>query len=250
MKREPEYILTSKSSTLSAKLLRDALDKKIIITSEIRNRKPLIRYGNSASPFEVDTNLNSPDFIRLVSNKKLLSDFLLGNGFYVPKFTKDIPEKFPVVVRKKLSSFKGKGIVICESIDEWNQYKNFYWTEWVDISTEFRVHVLGKTPIKAFKKLFAGDNEEKFPVRTSKNYHFSLVSEEGFPKLMEEIFKLTEVLNGEFYAVDVGWDREKKKYFIFEVNSAPGLNNNTALLYAKYLNDKLDKNKEEHECNL
>jgi hypothetical protein len=42
-----------------------------------------------------------------------------------------------------------------------------------------------------------------------------------------------------YYAADIGWDSNRKEYFIFEFNSAPGLNENTAKVYAEFLAERI-----------
>jgi glutathione synthase/RimK-type ligase-like ATP-grasp enzyme len=51
--------------------------------------------------------------------------------------------------------------------------------------------------------------------------------------------KLKPILIGDFYALDIGRDATNHRYFIFEANSAPGINENTVELYADYFIDKL-----------
>jgi hypothetical protein len=43
-----------------------------------------------------------------------------------------------------------------------------------------------------------------------------------------------------FFALDLGWDNNKKEYLVFEANSAPGLNEHTADIYADFILNKIN----------
>lgn len=243
------YILASPKSFPSAKLLRDEIlaesGERFLVKAEPDIKKaPVIRYGNSFGKFSTDTTFNSPEFISLVSNKKVFSDFLLESGIYAPKFTRETPtpEDFPIVIRQYMNACKGKGIIICKDMSEYLKHRGNFWTRFVPVSTEFGVHVLGGSPVKIFKKkLIEGEEVEEFPIRTSEKYHFSLVTDsEKFPKLREIISRISNTVGVKnFYRLDIGWDNKRKEYFVFEANSAPGLNELTGQLYAKYILENL-----------
>jgi hypothetical protein len=102
--------------------------------------------------------------------------------------------------------------------------------------------MLGGEPIKIFRKVWTLECEEpECKIRSNNNYHFSLVEQkEGrFTKLYELISRLNGAVGtNNFYALDIGLTEQG--YFIIEGNSAPGLNELTAEIYAKFLIDKID----------
>jgi glutathione synthase/RimK-type ligase-like ATP-grasp enzyme len=245
------YILTNKYSFPSARILAEYLSNKtktkIKLTSnpEKINNDFFIRYGNS---FNLDSNndlgLNNKSFIKLVSNKLNFSKLLIENDILTPHFvgSEEKPLLFPVLIRKTLTSSGGRGIVLCRNEDEFNiNWKDgYYWTPFFNTSWEGRAHVLNGEIIKLFIKVFNGETEDEFPIRNLHNgYHFSLRNTEGkFSKLKDIVHRLNDLINGEYYALDVGFS--EGFYIIFEANSAPGLNYNTANLYADYISKRLN----------
>ncbi len=240
-------IISSNSySTPSARLLRNKIFELsgvrfLIVRHEELKSAPKIRYGESNNEFKDDTNYNSPEFIRLCSNKYKFSRLLLENGLYTPEFKKDRPSIFPLLIRTGLSLSGGKGISICKNEDDFNKKWNpaYWWTPFVKTEFELRVHVLGGEIKRIFKKILETDDE--FPIRNNIICHFSLVNNDNYTKLVPVIESLNKILStNNFYALDIGWDSYNGKYFIFEANTAPGLNDNTAQVYAEFLCERLN----------
>jgi hypothetical protein len=242
-------ILCSKKSLPSGKLLAmaiyDLIGKYFPITTNPEKCKDgcIIRYGNPLGRFS--TQYNTCDFIRLTSSKNTFSKKLQEVGLYTPSFyTSTINISFPACIRETLHGFRGQGIHIAETQEIFNAlWKNgFYWTPFINLDFELRVHVLGGKMLKVFKKVWEKEDEEpQFPIRTSAEYNFSLRSFENYPRLLA-LENPLNILLGEncFYALDVGWYRREGKYFILEANSAPGLNSETAKLYAEFLINRLE----------
>jgi glutathione synthase/RimK-type ligase-like ATP-grasp enzyme len=245
-------ILTS-TSLPSAKILalelQSLVNERVLVTTHperIKVNTKMIRYGNSDFPsLAGDIYLNSANFIQLCSNKRTLSNLLNEYGFFTPLFFPHFnrPESFPVIVRDSLSTFGGRGIHVCNNINEFNQH-NATWTPFIKTQFELRVHILGGEVKRIFKKEYDLDEpESEYPIRNLSNgYHFSLKELEHYPKVIDLFSKISEVEeigNENYYAADIGWDSNKKEYFIFEFNSAPGLNDNTAKVYAEFLAEKI-----------
>lgn len=241
-------ILTRPFAMPSTRLLKQALEDKtgrrVIITSNPQKVfwPSFLRYGNSEDVNIEDSPVNSADFVRTVSDKYAFSKLMQENDIYSPIFRQDEPEEgdFPLIIRKSLQSYGGKGIIVCKTIEDFdnNWVDGYYWTKYVKNEFELRVHVLGGEVRKIFKKVI--DNEGEFPIRTSlNNYHFSLKNLETYPKVVEFVNGLSPILTGKFFTLDVCWDKEAKKYFVFEANSASGLNSQTAEMYAQYLADQV-----------
>lgn len=247
-------ILTANSSFPTARLIRDAIKeitgKHFYLTS---NPKPgthvLARYGNSDKIIGTDTKFNSKEFIDLVSNKLTFSNFCAANDIYSPKYFKYplIPEKFPVVIRSTLTGWGGKGIYFAEDKDKFISTikSGWFWTDFVRCSYEIRLHLFDTAPNRIYKKV-KDDGAIAFPIRNQENgYHFSLQeeSESKYKKakeLAEQLGNLFLQIGGHFSGIDMGYDPENRKYFVFEVNSAPGLNNINAGEYAKFFTKSLN----------
>jgi len=247
-------ILSHRSCLPSARILRDSLEniiqKKIPVTtrpSSIKAGQEFLRYGNSSPvPEGNDLGLNQADLISISCNKAKFSELLNKEGFYAPTFHKERNvDKFPIVVRSSLTLSKGKGIQIAENKEVFKEIwrSGYYWTPFIDMRYELRVHFFNGEILKIFKKSWHSDEEEaKYPIKTNEGYTFVLQNtlNNRYDKLFKLIGNLyNKVLNrvtcgaDYFLSLDVGWDANRREYFIIEANSGPGLNVLTADLYAK-----------------
>jgi len=242
-------ILTNRAEYPSARLLRDAIEKEsgtyMLVTGFPERARGLkIRYGCSA-PIERgrDTVFNSPEDIAVMVSKSRFSRLLREHDLPTPIFYQGrYPSDFPVLIRESLSSFGGRGIHVADNSRVFeNLYRNaFWWTTYIPTIFELRVHVLGGKIAKVFKKV-SERPDELMPIRNiTRGYHFSLVDNNKYPKVEALVKTIGEFFKPAFYALDIGWDSRNKEYFIFEANSAPGLNENTAELYAKFLCGELN----------
>lgn len=233
------YILSSKTGIVSARILANLLNIKVYQTINKINKgiSPIIRWGNSQNNGNNDTEYNSIEVIKTVSNKLLFSEFCKGEG--IPQLTlyRGIPEKYPVFVRTLLNSYGGRGIEIINSDEEYEKLQEHPFSYFVKFDFELRCHVLNGEIVKIFKKIPPDGMEEKeFPIRNQDNgYHFSLRNIDKYPKARDICHFLYEKLNIKFCGVDLGYDPTSKDYTIIEVNSCPGLNEETSKIYAEFL---------------
>jgi len=244
-------ILTNKSSFPSARILRNPLqdlyNRRILVTSnpEKIRKYPFIRYGNSYPVnIQEETDFNSPNFIRFSSNKLKFSKVMEENEIYSPVYKRNIGELiFPMLIRETLTSFGCRGIHVIKNEEEFQEiWRNtFFWTEYIPLKFELRVHILGGKIIKIFKKEL--NEPQDLPIRNNSLCHFSLKNLEKYPKLesfIENLTNIKEVNEGKFYSMDIGWDTINKKYFVIEFNTGSGLNENTAEEYAKYIYENME----------
>lgn len=249
-------ILSNKKCYPSCKILRDEIEKlsgiKLMITNnpEIISRggkKLHLRYGNSL-PFDgKDTLYNRADAIRISANKRLFGEKAKEYNIFVPKlvrFNQTLPEEkdFPIIVRKTISGKSGEGIIGVfenqESIPKDCIY--YWWAKFYRLSWELRVHVFEGKVMKVFSKRLL--ESTKYPIRLNKNTHFSLIDhEKEFQKgkyhdLISGVDTIAKnVLRAGFFVLDAGWCPEIKNYLYLESGTAPGLNENSAKLYAERL---------------
>src|SRR3990167_1939324 len=242
-------ILSYRLGYSCACILRDAIEevtgKRLKVTCHHeRILKLYIRYGNSDSVSCNDTEYNSPDFIRIAAHKLRFSQLLQPHGFDVPIFKQDIPtnDDFPLLIRQTMTGFSAAGIVICRNMDDFisNWNPRHYWTKFVYTSREYRVQVLGNKVGRLFRKECRNSVEDDLPVRNSyAGYHYALRTDLGkFDGLIELVNRVSEFLPGKFYGLDVGWRPDTRNYFLFEANSGYGVNINSALALANYLNEE------------
>ncbi len=239
-------ILSNPKTMPSARLIRDEINNngiRCIVTKLTENINPntcLVRYGNTSSvPVSREVG-NSRDLIKICGNKQLTSDIFSKHKINTPIFYKNPEdvEKFPVLVRTTLTSFGGNGMFVVENNSELFSIfsSDSVWTTWLDLIREYRVHVVDGHVVKIFKKIFNGDGEDDFPIRTSKNYHFSIRNNhEVFGYLLSLIKKVNSAVPLEMVALDIGFDGNTRKYILIEMNSAPGLNVSTAKFYGDHI---------------
>jgi glutathione synthase/RimK-type ligase-like ATP-grasp enzyme len=243
-------ILTSKSSIVSARLLKNELQNlvnhRVLLTQKAEKifSSKFIRYGNSDPVNVVDTQYNSANFIRLSSNKAAFSIKMMENNIYSPIYNKANPtdNDFPLLIRKTLTSYGGRGIVVCRNREEFNNNWNnaYVWTKFIKTEFELRVHVIDGQVVRIFKKTPINE-EQEYPIRNmDRGYHYSLRANEKYQKVIDLVNVLNPILNGKFFTLDIGWDSVKKKYLVFEINSGSGLNENTVKLYANFLAQKFN----------
>jgi glutathione synthase/RimK-type ligase-like ATP-grasp enzyme len=238
-------LLCIKPTLGSAKKIALVMEEKLgrhvpISTDFTRIKEVLIRYGNIGGPST--TQYNTKEFINLCSDKFRFSKLMEEHDIYSPRYFSN-PEDviFPAVIRQSLTSTGARGIIICEDrakFDE-NWKPGYYWTPFIEtIEYELRVHVLGGEIKRIFKKV--DREEQKFPIRNNDSCHYSLKNISTYPKLQKVVNDMASFLGKEnFYSMDIGWDKAGKDYFLFEINSAPGLNEHTAAIYAEFFIEKL-----------
>jgi hypothetical protein len=217
--------------------LRDAIEEKTGVHLHLSNKFDWaeINYGRS----DTKSEHNDPNFVQLCVYKYRFAKLLRENGFGAcPEFFRGIPRIFPCLVRERLSSYSAYGIHAYSTKEEYDLAgisDEFWWTPFVRCEHELRVHVLGGEFVKVFKKMPTIE-EAELPIRNSYNtYHYSNRTDfKTWRHLMALQETLKPILKGSFYALDVGWDSNEKRYFVFEGNSAPGITDNTAALYADY----------------
>jgi len=243
-------ILGIPSTFRSAVLIKDTIEKlsgvKLDTKLVYQGTNPvLIRYGNSTGFPKEDTELNSKEFIRICTSKLTFSNLMRSNNIYSPIYYSN-PEdiKPPIMIRTSLSSTGGRGIIICpdkETFDK-NWKPGYYATPFVKLEWELRVHVLGGSIEKVFKKEKEIGVESEYPIRNIKNgYSYKLKDLHFYTKLNPLVEKLTTLFGKDaFYGMDIGWDKSKKEYFVIEFNSAPNLNAHSAEMYAQYFIKKLN----------
>lgn len=236
-------ILARQSTLVSAQNLsfaiKDLCNKDLDVRTEKVKEPIFIRWGNRSLHNVTDFSPNTPEFIRIMSNKYTSSEFLKLLGFPVVEFFdyKKIPTQFPVFIRKTLIGSKGRGIVVANTLDEFlNTMKTcYYWSYGIPGTEEFRIHYfLGKV-IKIQKKERIDGKDRIFEVRTSKNYKYSETKPENYPYLIDLLHKVesSAILRSYFFSLDILYDEDYHKPVILESNTAPGLSLETARCYAK-----------------
>ncbi len=247
-------ILAYSGSVESATRIKDELSKltgnRILITSNhtrIVMDNLILRYGNSREVDVSETNVNSIEFITACADKLEFSRLMNENNIVSPHFIKmnESPREYPVIIRTKMNASGARGIYVIENEEEFqNMFSyNYWWTKFYPTKFEIRAHIFlhgdGNVSVpRIFRKV---GRDSKRPIRNNEDYSYKLRRVNRYKKAMPVIKKIAGLMRekeGKFFALDMGWSSELKKYVIFEANSAPGINDNTAKLYAKFLFDE------------
>ena len=189
-------------------------------------RDVLIRMGSMVES-EAGTALafNSIQGIRNCSNKVKMKELFRDNDIPSPDFRLDSPfTEYPFICKKRNHS-RGKGMVKVTSADllPTRRVSTFYYESFVDCNEEFRVHVLDKEIFHTDKKILRDGKEDTW-FKNLKNYVYLPYNKRGFSENMrEQIIKSVDCLGLTFGAVDIGRNTRTGEFWIYEVNSAPGM---------------------------
>ena len=238
------YLLYNKGSFLSARLLATLLGLKPVNSPDkIMDGKLVVRYGNSSGNFESDTDINSPDVIKLCSDSLKFSQWCLENGFNSPMYelyndSKEYP--YPFLLRKKYHK-QGDDIILVdnsEKLDDIESLENRFHVPFIETDLELGIHLVNKKVVKIFKKVPI-DDKAGFIRNAKRGYHFKIINdtENNFRLAQELCESLFEKLGLNFGRVDIAYNIKNKRYIIWEVNTAPGLNNLTSEIYSQILRE-------------
>jgi carbamoylphosphate synthase large subunit len=213
---------------------------------------PAIRYGNSTVDLgDKDTKLNSPKVIRLCSDSVRFSKFCIENDIYTPEYKKfnsaHIPG-LPFLLRNRTHR-SGLDINIINNNKDLERLSmdrlvGRYWVPIIETEYEIRVHYVLGDIVRIFVKRPGINARENSFIRTLHHgWHYSIKENahddnkwNGAKKLAHKIAETTGLAFG---GIDMAYIRHEKRYIVWEVNTAPGLNANTLELYASRLREEL-----------
>lgn len=233
-----------KAGSISAKRLARSLGiLRVRPTYNARRKDVIVNWGSSTPPHFrwMEQDLNKPHAIALASNKLHTFAELVCKGFsYLPQFTTEfedaedwIDNGHTVYCRKLLSAHSGNGIVIADRVDQ--LVKAPLYTVKTKHKDEYRVHVFkGEVLDVQKKKKRFGFNGTSSGIRNHSNGWVYARSDVAIPDMLCPIaIQAVNLLDLDFGAVDIGHKVNEDKFFVFEVNTAPGLEGSTLDKYAK-----------------
>lgn len=212
---------------------------------KVKPKDVVINWGCS-TPFEVNGQvINMPEAIS-TSTDKLQAFYAMDKEVPIPAFTEDVTTMLTwclggatVVVRNKLTGHSGDGIVLIEkgevnTLSEAMNYEAPLYTRYIYKVKEYRVHVVANKVIDTQQKIKDPDQEIKsWKVRSHANGFIFARNNIVQDPSRDFIAKLAvKCLDLDFGAVDIIQDKNGK-YFVLEVNTAPGLEGQTVTSYAK-----------------
>ncbi|HMU97840.1 MAG TPA: ATP-grasp domain-containing protein [Chitinophagales bacterium] len=173
------------------------------------------------------------------------------HGISHPEWTTDYKEAMnwwsngtTVVGRRLLTGHSGEGIILFKLEDE--QFDDGLscklYVKYIKKEHEYRVHVFnGKVIDIQQKKRKVGFENRNNQIRNHKNGWVYCRENITKPEGMEELaVQACSCIGLTYGAVDIIYNKKQNKCYVLEINTAPGLINQTALLYAtnfkEYLN--------------
>lgn len=234
------YVLPYRQGSSGARTIAKGLDaKQLKLQGSVwkpGGNKLVINWGNTDSPIQLGGQvLNTPSKVSQAVNKLDAFRKLEAAGVPVPKFTDSIHEaakwfmadKVVVFCRTMLRASEGKGIIIAETAAELVPAPLYTLRVFKD--KEYRIHVFkGQVIDIAQKKLRNGEKEREGRNRYVRSHNngwvFAHEGVECSDAVRETAINAVKALELDFGAVDIAVTKKGKPY-VFEVNTAPGLEN-------------------------
>jgi len=232
-----------KIGSLSAKRLARTLGiLRVSPSYNARRKDVIINWGNSNPPHFrwMEQDLNKPNSIQLACDKLTTFHILYENGFKdIPNFTTEIQDAKDwiesgktVYCRTTTTGHSGRGIVIA---NDFNDLVNApLYTVKTKHKHEYRIHIFRDQILdvqQKKKKLGYGNGNG---IRNHSNgWIYARAEVVPSEELLSSARRAVELLGLDFGAVDIGHRLIDNKFFVFEVNTAPGLEGTTLDKYAK-----------------
>lgn len=213
--------------------------------------KVVLNWGSSRLPVECTKCqvINQPDSVRNASNKATFFDSLDDERFNLPPNTQDAVvarEWYDngdlIVARQVLSGHSGAGIVLFQRDSDKDGVSTEFvnaplYTKYIKKSQEFRAHVLRGEIIDVQRKARSSnvpDENVNWMVRNHSNgFIFAREGVELPEVALNLCISVVAELHLDFGAVDLIYNEHSNKYYVLEVNTAPGLTGTTLTRYTE-----------------
>lgn len=225
--------------------------------------RAVINWGCAVEPVPLGNKvLNHPRITAQATSKDVAFHLMKEAGVSVPLFTTDKREAaswfegkktVAVFCRKLLRSSGGKGIVVARQADE--LVDTPLYTKRIWKTDEYRVHVFNNVVIDVAKKALRNGMRDQPGrnqfVRNLENGWVFAHENVVCPEIVKhEALKAVAALHLDFGAVDVAIDKTGQPY-VFEVNTAPGLENQQTInayvdAFKNYKKKEEEKQNENH----
>lgn len=215
------------------------------LTFKGRASKSVINWGASAfsTPAVLRCRVyNPPEAVAVAADKLKFFRAMEGSGL-TPSFCTASAEALRAIVedggtmvcRTVLRGHSGAGIVIASSPEELVQAPLY--VKYIPKREEYRVHVIKGQVVDTQRKARRSDIPDGQVNWQVRNHHNGFVyAREGLvhnPRIEAVAIQTVERLGLDFGAVDIIWNEKHDRYWVLEVNTAPGLEGQTVRKYAE-----------------
>jgi hypothetical protein len=224
----------------------------------------VINWGCPVRPAHIPAGanvINPFSRVAIASNKLLTFRELRAAGVYIPECTEDAVEALgwiqggvTVVARTILNGHGGKGIVLIDHPKD--MVAAPLYTRYIPKKSEYRVHVIDGCVVDVTRKVLRDDYPDKnnvnWKIRNHDNGFIFIRENKNFldrrGNPLREIdccpgcvrYQAVEAIRAldlDFGAVDVIYNKKSNMAFVLEVNTAPGVADTAAQVYATFLNE-------------
>ena len=235
-------IFPYKLGSVSAKRLAKTLGTlRVSALYNAKRKDVIVNWGNSAPPHFrwMEQDLNKPNSIQLACDKLTTFNVLSQNGFTDLPIWSISKQKIyelangkDIYCRTTTTGHSGRGIVIANTIS--NLINAPLYTVATRHKYEYRVHVFRGQVIDVQMKRKRNGAREGTGIRNHANgWVYTRAEIAPSEELLLSSIKAVQLLNLDFGAVDIGHRIIDNKFFVFEVNTAPGLEGTTLDKYSK-----------------
>lgn len=230
----------------SAKALAEGLGCKRIRREGKRFKTvdTIINWGNSKLNREIKGLqwLNNPENVAKASNK-LKTFKALEGAVSTPQYTtdKEVAKTWLtkgaacVVARATLNGHSGEGITLHKMGDELPDVPMY--TRYIPKFREYRLHVMNDQVFfvqEKRRRLEVPDEQVNWQVQNHANgFNYANQNVEIAQEAKDEAVKAINCLGLDFGAVDMIYNLKQDKYFVLEINTAPGLFGTTLEKYVE-----------------
>lgn len=202
----------------------------------------IVNWGNYGLPAFGGPVLNSSAAVEIATSKMRTFDVLQAANVHIPEYTRDRAtaqawcRRHRVLGRDADRGSEGAGITVYEAGSEVGQHR--FYVKYIPKAREFRVHVFGGQVIDVQEKLKKSGGKLAYVRNTANGYVFTrggLTDNPPPPGVRELAISAVTALGLHFGGVDVGSHATLGAY-VYEVNTAPGIEGTTVLKYKEALN--------------
>lgn len=224
-----------KMASQSAKALANALGVKRLKHEGNMIALPFINWGASKIKRQIHPGVgiyNHPKAVKIASDK-LMTFLCLDQIVNIPDYTTDMVEAqewlnagTTIVERHTLTGHSGQGVRLVEFDDELSPDAKLY-VKYIKKQEEYRLHVFDFEVFFIQRKaraLDVPDDQVNWQVRNHANGFIYANQEVDVPAHVKRMaIEAIHTLSLDFGAVDIIYNAHQNKYYLLEINTAPGL---------------------------